>query len=298
MSFDFLFFFFFLMIRRPPRSTLFPYTTLFRSASSWCASVRTKRELPNLDRYCVLARSHADQRIQIDIDLPRRPDVTNLKTVGPESILDQPDLLDADHFLPCIRNDEAGGRRPDVPDVGIGKIPALVNVAAGDQPQIDGAKHLDQAAACRHRNVAYRGRREFGIVGRIQKQRLVQEQRYRLAAGTGELRGEPVELLGLARQSGVHDQRIEPDEIPAGGLELPEVFAEHREKNLPVLLGGRLRRSRADRRWVVADVMIAGQVAAGDSKRIVQRSGKVEIVAAGRSIEGEIASVDDEIGAF
>src|SRR2546422_9117179 len=27
----FYFFFFFLMIRRPPRSTLFPYTTLFRS---------------------------------------------------------------------------------------------------------------------------------------------------------------------------------------------------------------------------------------------------------------------------
>src|SRR4029453_19565671 len=28
---SFLFSFFFLMIRRPPRSTLFPYTTLFRS---------------------------------------------------------------------------------------------------------------------------------------------------------------------------------------------------------------------------------------------------------------------------
>src|SRR3712207_7534197 len=28
-----LFVFFFLMIRRPPRSTLFPYTTLFRSAA-------------------------------------------------------------------------------------------------------------------------------------------------------------------------------------------------------------------------------------------------------------------------
>src|SRR5215213_11138504 len=28
------FLFFFLMIRRPPRSTLFPYTTLFRSASA------------------------------------------------------------------------------------------------------------------------------------------------------------------------------------------------------------------------------------------------------------------------
>src|SRR2546430_14971646 len=37
-------FFFFLMIRRPPRSTLFPYTTLFRSygaappGSPWCGS--------------------------------------------------------------------------------------------------------------------------------------------------------------------------------------------------------------------------------------------------------------------
>src|SRR3712207_9587444 len=32
--------FFFLMIRRPPRSTLFPYTTLFRSAR-WSAAIRT-----------------------------------------------------------------------------------------------------------------------------------------------------------------------------------------------------------------------------------------------------------------
>src|SRR2546427_6068109 len=31
------FFFFFLMIRRPPRSTLFPYTTLFRSEKSFQA---------------------------------------------------------------------------------------------------------------------------------------------------------------------------------------------------------------------------------------------------------------------
>src|SRR5215216_7574644 len=31
LFFLFIFFFFFLMIRRPPRSTLFPYTTLFRS---------------------------------------------------------------------------------------------------------------------------------------------------------------------------------------------------------------------------------------------------------------------------
>src|SRR3712207_9285391 len=32
--------FFFLMIRRPPRSTLFPYTTLFRSLSRFCDANR------------------------------------------------------------------------------------------------------------------------------------------------------------------------------------------------------------------------------------------------------------------
>src|SRR5206468_13112555 len=39
----FFFFFFFLMIRRPPRSTLFPYTTLFRSAPSPDACDRSAR---------------------------------------------------------------------------------------------------------------------------------------------------------------------------------------------------------------------------------------------------------------
>src|SRR5438132_4803191 len=38
----FLSFLFFLMIRRPPRSTLFPYTTLFRSASG--KGARSARE--------------------------------------------------------------------------------------------------------------------------------------------------------------------------------------------------------------------------------------------------------------
>src|SRR6266571_1631076 len=36
----FAFFFFFLMIRRPPRSTLFPYTTLFRSARGASSAFR------------------------------------------------------------------------------------------------------------------------------------------------------------------------------------------------------------------------------------------------------------------
>src|SRR2546430_13116553 len=34
-----LFLFFFLMIRRPPRSTLFPYTTLFRSETRYAPNV-------------------------------------------------------------------------------------------------------------------------------------------------------------------------------------------------------------------------------------------------------------------
>src|SRR6266508_34464 len=38
------FFFFFLMIRRPPRSTLFPYTTLFRSGSVSRAQGRRANE--------------------------------------------------------------------------------------------------------------------------------------------------------------------------------------------------------------------------------------------------------------
>src|SRR6266850_7131615 len=39
--FIFFFFFFFLMIRRPPRSTLFPYTTLFRSPPVAPSGART-----------------------------------------------------------------------------------------------------------------------------------------------------------------------------------------------------------------------------------------------------------------
>src|ERR1022692_2193034 len=39
---SFLFFFFFLMMRRPPISTLFPYTTLFRSMDElWASGVPT-----------------------------------------------------------------------------------------------------------------------------------------------------------------------------------------------------------------------------------------------------------------
>src|SRR5439155_25626653 len=42
------FFFLFLMIRRPPRSTLFPYTTLFRSLRQGVTSRSEKQLLPNV----------------------------------------------------------------------------------------------------------------------------------------------------------------------------------------------------------------------------------------------------------
>src|SRR5205807_9812009 len=50
--FSFFFFFFFLMIRRPPRSTLFPYTTLFRSRECHRCAGSASAAAP--DRCCIL----------------------------------------------------------------------------------------------------------------------------------------------------------------------------------------------------------------------------------------------------
>src|SRR5215467_2148900 len=64
----FFIFFFFLMIRRPPRSTLFPYTTLFRSTIAVPAS-------PPADRPLHLDLDAADEPARIDreVDFPRAP---------------------------------------------------------------------------------------------------------------------------------------------------------------------------------------------------------------------------------
>src|SRR5205807_9970815 len=43
-------FFFFLMIRRPPRSTLFPYTTLFRSLPDASPQLRARRRPDAVDQ--------------------------------------------------------------------------------------------------------------------------------------------------------------------------------------------------------------------------------------------------------
>src|SRR2546427_6656691 len=56
-------FFFFLMIRRPPRSTLFPYTTLFRSARASPARTPEARG----------AARHARRRALEPVQPDRRP---------------------------------------------------------------------------------------------------------------------------------------------------------------------------------------------------------------------------------
>src|SRR5437667_7058002 len=52
------------MLRRPPRSTLFPYTTLFRSAASvWAATLPVRSQSPRV----ALGRD-PDRRIRADGD--------------------------------------------------------------------------------------------------------------------------------------------------------------------------------------------------------------------------------------
>src|SRR5258705_7324177 len=57
--------FFFLMIRRPPRSTLFPYTTLFRSASGSrpCSACGCSGAscVPDASRYAKRSEEHTSE---------------------------------------------------------------------------------------------------------------------------------------------------------------------------------------------------------------------------------------------
>src|SRR3989442_2822912 len=52
-------FFFFLMIRRPPRSTLFPYTTLFRSSASSRSSTPSSVRCASVADVCGPATTRA-----------------------------------------------------------------------------------------------------------------------------------------------------------------------------------------------------------------------------------------------
>src|SRR5256885_15960386 len=60
--------FFFLMIRRPPRSTLFPYTTLFRSGRAGCKLARGGHPRSGLRRRPTRDRAQLDKAVS---ELPR-----------------------------------------------------------------------------------------------------------------------------------------------------------------------------------------------------------------------------------
>src|SRR5258706_16461301 len=81
-----LFFFFFLMIRRPPRSTLFPYTTLFRSLRLLDRRDRLEQERSDL--------GHA--RVQSNGD-----HVAFASSFGGQRDLDRRELLEL-AFLPRV----------------------------------------------------------------------------------------------------------------------------------------------------------------------------------------------------
>src|SRR5260370_24184395 len=53
------------MIRRPPRSTLFPYTTLFRSSRVNDIFVEVEKQLASLKRQASKARRYAELREQM-----------------------------------------------------------------------------------------------------------------------------------------------------------------------------------------------------------------------------------------
>src|SRR3712207_8794183 len=62
-----LLYFFFLMIRRPPRSTLFPYTTLFRSSDKgWCLRAPGSHSVSGLAHQTKLDLRPLDRRTSSD----------------------------------------------------------------------------------------------------------------------------------------------------------------------------------------------------------------------------------------
>src|SRR5258708_14851614 len=82
----FVCFFFFLMIRRPPRSTLFPYTTLFRSKKA-----RVMRS--HVARGIGVARDRRCHGSASGIPLQRRSRATPMRSEEHTSELQSPDHL-------------------------------------------------------------------------------------------------------------------------------------------------------------------------------------------------------------
>src|SRR5258708_23744997 len=90
------------MIRRPPRSTLFPYTTLFRSG-----------EVAKPGRYPLTTNMHVEDLIRVGGGLKRSADPVKADTSRSEehtSELQSPDHLVCRLLLEKKKNDRADGR--------------------------------------------------------------------------------------------------------------------------------------------------------------------------------------------
>src|SRR2546423_4119519 len=84
-------FFFFLMIRRPPRSTLFPYTTLFRSLGRDGAAAGGGRGRKPRHRACSARGRLVAVRISRRSRTPFLPAADRRERCGPED-RDRPDV--------------------------------------------------------------------------------------------------------------------------------------------------------------------------------------------------------------
>src|SRR3712207_8736465 len=96
-------FFFFLMIRRPPRSTLFPYTTLFRSPDAGPAAAAPRRRRAGFQRHQGhpgtaggTARRGAYRR-----DAPQAGGAAQLVGVRPERSEEHTSELQSRQYLVC-----------------------------------------------------------------------------------------------------------------------------------------------------------------------------------------------------
>src|SRR6266571_8055363 len=127
--------FFFLMIRRPPRSTLFPYTTLFRSrpprpCPEWTSSPRTDAHRPRSEEHTSELQSHVNLVCRLLLEkknqkLPkhrarRRSQVAYSHPSGQLDHLHEP-VVDAGaggqvRFDVVARRSQYGDKQPGAPD--------------------------------------------------------------------------------------------------------------------------------------------------------------------------------------
>src|SRR4029453_19399870 len=80
LYFSFLFFFF-LMIRRPPRSTLFPYTTLFRSSSGRIVACKERSQS---DIWKFPVSGSADENTRQAVRITKQTGQVQVPSVSPD----------------------------------------------------------------------------------------------------------------------------------------------------------------------------------------------------------------------